>query len=879
MNTIRLCIAAILVFASTYASASPHFQDTEGALEVGSSGEAIYTVPIALPPSPRKVGPKLELVYTSGGGVGIAGMGWSLSSVSAISPIAHRRDIDGHARGVRLDGTDVYALDGQRLLLVSGTHGTPGAVYQTEHHSHLKIEILAEAGGINFLVTGADGSRSWYGSSQEDDATDNGTFYIRRFQDRHGNTILYRYTRPFGAKLLVDYVAYGLHASVPTEHLVENRVRFQYRQAERSERAFAGGNGIERKAILASIAVSTDGQIFRDYVLNHDTSPLGYERVVSIQAFNRAGVPANPIVFEYEDSTNPGAVVETQETYVNALEFEAIAVSGDFDGDQRLDFVTNSTLHTGLFTPGEQPVQHALPFSPSRRTTFPVTAWTDDRLHDAQALVHVEETDTHATFSVHHLVGNTVQLAFQRTIALDNIGVHTSVPPGACDTFAALDAMVPPPLSPVGGGNSVYTRTTNRYIPADFTGDHRSDILVFAPQEESLHCFPQDPEDGLYNPAWDPDVCYCEPTSEGHALSLAIYLVTLEPGLSDQPATPGFRTVDLSGLALAPNHAIRVNDFDGDGRSDILAVDPFSGAYELFGLGAIGDEDTTVVPELLGSGTLPHYQPSKSILEADFNGDGKVDLLIPHHEQDETWSLLLANPQPGGGSAFDHEEHEVALYWPSTGDHYDTQVHYREHYAMDFNGDGKADVVEVWRKYYKPLWTINDHDTQWRIRGFANHLGHGAAGGGFTLDYASSLHDDDSPDLPIPVVGAYEHRGLSHEVLMVRNHHHELTTIDFAYRESDASRLTRVVSSGGSRIDDITYARLDTTAEDGSVYSVRGDVTAPRAELAHTHNFVVAHLTNTAAGHVRHQDFRYRGHSCVRSHGCVGVFGHRLRDP
>ena len=42
------------------------FQDTKGALEVSSGGQASYTLPIALPPSIKNVAPSINLVYNSG---------------------------------------------------------------------------------------------------------------------------------------------------------------------------------------------------------------------------------------------------------------------------------------------------------------------------------------------------------------------------------------------------------------------------------------------------------------------------------------------------------------------------------------------------------------------------------------------------------------------------------------------------------------------------------------------------------------------------------------------------------------------------------------------------------------------------------------------
>ena len=138
---------------------SQNFHDTQGKLEISNNGQATYTLPIALPPSILSVGPTINLNYTSSQMGGIAGQGWNINSISAISRIATRTDIDGFIDGVDFDSNDKLALDGQRLLLVSGTYFEVGSVYQTEVLSNCKIELLGTTSAMYFIVTYPDGSR------------------------------------------------------------------------------------------------------------------------------------------------------------------------------------------------------------------------------------------------------------------------------------------------------------------------------------------------------------------------------------------------------------------------------------------------------------------------------------------------------------------------------------------------------------------------------------------------------------------------------------------------------------------------------------------------------------------------------------------------
>jgi hypothetical protein len=97
-----------------------------GQFSVTSGGSANYRLPIQVPSGTAGVEPRLELVY-GGGGNSMLGLGWSLNGLSSITRCPRTMPQDGVRGGVKYDANDRLCLDGQRLMLVSGTYGQANA--------------------------------------------------------------------------------------------------------------------------------------------------------------------------------------------------------------------------------------------------------------------------------------------------------------------------------------------------------------------------------------------------------------------------------------------------------------------------------------------------------------------------------------------------------------------------------------------------------------------------------------------------------------------------------------------------------------------------------------------------------------------------------
>ncbi len=122
-------------------------------------------------PSGGGMAPEISLDYNSQSGGGLAGPGWNLSGLSAISRCAQTREAgDPRPVGVDLTATDRFCLDGQRLIVSNGlAYGADGAEYRTEVDQILRVRSHGLVGGgpAWFKVWRKDGTIAWYGAGDD----------------------------------------------------------------------------------------------------------------------------------------------------------------------------------------------------------------------------------------------------------------------------------------------------------------------------------------------------------------------------------------------------------------------------------------------------------------------------------------------------------------------------------------------------------------------------------------------------------------------------------------------------------------------------------------------------------------------------------------
>ncbi|MCL1127410.1 FG-GAP-like repeat-containing protein [Shewanella surugensis] len=286
---------------------SAEFGLTAGEFRVNESGAATYSLPFSLPTGKAGVKPSLGLAYNSQGREGIAGMGWDLQGMSAISRCGSTRLLDGVVRPVEFDENDNFCLDGQRLLLKSGEQGQPDSTYVTEIDSQLVITYKSDD---SFEVEAKDKSLSVYGATANsrlnlllivsDSAVRHAThsWLIAYSQDnlrQSSNQIDYTYDEQGQNEKVLSAVNYS-----------GNRVELNYTDtsAIRSS-VYIKTAHLVQKAQLSEVKVySHHNTLIRNYQLDFINNDIAQRQLTSITECGLNNVCKQPVKFNYRDVFN-----------------------------------------------------------------------------------------------------------------------------------------------------------------------------------------------------------------------------------------------------------------------------------------------------------------------------------------------------------------------------------------------------------------------------------------------------------------------------------------------------------------------------------------------------------------------------------------------
>lgn len=341
---------------AAFVSASPTVNESVGALAGSagvSGGAASYSIPIALPPGRAGMQPNVSLNYSSKGGNGIAGVGWSLSAGSSIHRCAQTVAQDNTFVDVNYSTDDKLCLDGQRLIVVNNKgYGTSGAKYRTESDSFV---LVTQSGGINglntsFTVELKNGQINTYGASADStNARHNAegrnetlTWAIAQSADPSGNYMTYSYSDD--GEFNLENISYTGYNATPGNRKVSFVYQDRVDANDKNDFQFSyqAGGKTSRTQRLASIQTYIGTTLIREYSLTYGAMSLSSGR--SILRSVQECVDKNSQTFCLPETSFNWQEAETQFELVelnNAADgyISEMKQTGDFDGDGRKEYL------------------------------------------------------------------------------------------------------------------------------------------------------------------------------------------------------------------------------------------------------------------------------------------------------------------------------------------------------------------------------------------------------------------------------------------------------------------------------------------------------------------------------------------------------------
>ncbi|MBN1377806.1 MAG: VCBS repeat-containing protein [Gammaproteobacteria bacterium] len=257
---------------------------------VDEAGGASYSVDIATAPGTAGVVPQISVDYSSNSGNGIAGKGWSIGGLSAITRCSQTLQIDGKAEPISLTTEDRLCLNGQRLIntnhSVAEEYWQNDSVYKTEIDNYSKVTIFEGAYGSpqTFVVEAKDGSRSYYGQTTDSRiilGTQSYVWSISRFEDSVGNAIVYKYYNDTSThEQTIQRIEYAFGSGATPNATID----FDYEPRVDGGNGYIAGYLLESSQRLHRIVSTTNGTELRHYEFDYlPVASFGVSKLDSIQ--------------------------------------------------------------------------------------------------------------------------------------------------------------------------------------------------------------------------------------------------------------------------------------------------------------------------------------------------------------------------------------------------------------------------------------------------------------------------------------------------------------------------------------------------------------------------------------------------------------------
>jgi|WetSurSiteA1Bulk_404760.scaffolds.fasta_scaffold00972_2 RHS repeat-associated protein len=676
-----------------------------GSVNVDALGGASYSIPLNLPVGVNGLKPDISLVYSSNSGPGLAGYGWKITGLSAISRGPKTFYNDGMAKGIDLDTTDRFYIDGQRLVNTLYTYGHASAQYQTELDvfTRLTPKTTTSSGPGWFLAETKSGLKIEYGNTEASKQRINGysaivSWYASKISDLYGNQINFAYIQD-------NYNVYPVEITYGP-----NTVTFYYKESTDKNFFYLKGTKIQQNLIIDKITIKYNSAVVRTYELkyNHTGSQYNYHSLLNEvieYGIGNARINSTAISYQIPDNVNFEEAVNSPTNQF--ISYQAKIAFGDFDGDGLKDAFCVPDAGKGAMWTGWRILKN------NGGDSF--THWISGSLPIEETLIDaVEATDLNGD-NIDDLI---ITKAYPRSM---NWEYHDPCYYYSISNGSSLSDFV------------MFARIekSNYFIDplkrtADFDGDGLNDCFIINTTGD-WKIFSGSYTNGTFN-----TLSLKYSGNIGYTLSPTDRITVSEfngDGRTDVWISnyAGIKIFTLNGSTLQQNyssnspdkgHFYSIGDFNADGKGDILLYGYTSGGvgYDMY-------EWQIKLSTGIGFETLPVLHKKLNLKDdilrpGDFNGDGATDYLV------------TSSMKPADGGWTGH------YYYISSDRGTNFSAHFidapivpeysNKYYIEDFDGDGRQDFLstdgaEPWQVGYKIFRT--DGNNQIIAKKIGNGLG------------------------------------------------------------------------------------------------------------------------------------------------------------
>ncbi len=624
---------------------------------VSDTGAAQANIPIVVSPGTAGMQPKLSIGYSSQGGNGPLGVGFSLSGLSGISRVGRTLTQDGVRGGVNLDANDRFALDGQRLIAISGLDGADGTEYRLEFDpsSRIRSYNTQGSGPERWVVETKAGLKMDFGLYSNSRVTASGnanvlSWALTRITDTSGNFITFTYDSDgrLRGELLLAEVAYTANTNAG---LVANqKVVLDYEDRPDPRTSYFNGLTIHSLKRLKSIESLVGNSLMRRYEMVYRLSQLSQATLLAQVREIAPDGAVHTTDIDWMDGPLPTfTAVRRDYPHHSSVWHYLYTEVGDFNGDGKSDMFSqgddgNLTVFLRRDNEADFDIVRHTPANGFRRDLM----WLGD--FNGDGLTDVLTRPSGSTRIVTYFSSGNGQFtphAFDQAVAWDTGQLTLGDFNGDARTDFVTGIGTSQLRTFLSNGDGTFTSVAENVtwgwngstlLTGDFDGDGLTDFLSHSSPvngqyawnvmesdgdgtfTERKHFYPQSVGNGYPPIAGDFNGDGIMDIASANGQLITVFLFKGDGGV-----TTIVTDVGISGFGWRGD---AVGAFNSDRMTDILSWINYSGQRDILRFISVGDGRFEVQRET----NSVAWDPANTVWVGDFDGDGKADVVSSYYQ-------------------------------------------------------------------------------------------------------------------------------------------------------------------------------------------------------------------------------------------------------